>query len=144
MRGTGVAGCEGRRWRGHTHPCQRCTHHLWSMSACKDALSLGIPRWHVSLSRGLSRFYQRISKHHRVCILPLGTPVYIPEPFSAVCDNMPDFTPEQLRLWHTALSASCRGWRLHGEAFVSQHCASESRVHPNPQAAIPVFTSWVC
>lgn len=39
---------------------------------------------------------QIMSKHQRerVCVLPPGTPIYIPVPFSAVCDNMPDFTPK--------------------------------------------------
>lgn len=46
-----------------------------------------------------------------VCVLPLGTPIYIPVPFSAVCDNMPGFTPERLRPWHISLSANCREWR---------------------------------
>lgn len=88
--------------------------------------------------RLLWRFCQWMSQswHDRVHVLPLGTPIYIPVPFSVVCDNVPDCKPERLRPWHTSLSANCCEWRWDAEAFVSCSYTSESGV-PNPEAAAP-------
>lgn len=109
----GAAACEGRGRRGCSHPKAPTlpgqTHHPRSMAACKDALSSAKPHRGISLSHGPSKFCQRMLKHRcdRVCILPLGTLIYIPVPFLAVCDNMSDFTPERLRPSCIPLSANC-------------------------------------
>lgn len=118
-------------------PGQTC--HPWSMATPKDALCSVKLLCNSSLSPGLWRFCQWMSQslRDRVPVLPLGTPIYIPVPFSVVCDNMPDCKPERPRPWHTSLSANCCEWRWDGKAFMSCSYTSKSGV-PNPEAVAPI------
>lgn len=118
-------------------PGQTC--HPWSMATPKDALCSVKLLCNSSLSPGLWRFCQWMSQslRDRVPVLPLGTPIYIPVPFSVVCDNMPDCKPERPSPWHTSLSANCCEWRWDGKAFMSCSYTSKSGV-PNPEAVAPI------
>lgn len=120
-----------------TLPGQTC--HPWSMATPKDALCSVKLLCNSSLSPGLWRFCQWMSQSRcdRVPVLPLGTPIYIPVPFSVVCDNMPDYKPERPRPWHTSLSANCYVQRWDGKAFMSCSYTSKSGV-PNHEAAAPI------